>query len=139
MSKSELKRLCTQDPAGMAEEIYGLTASANFWIEECEKYKKLLTGCEAALKESRANDMESMRQLNEHKVRADAATINESSWMGIGTAPKDRDLVLFADGDSFTDCVVIGRFNDFMDEFLDFYGYVIKPSHWMPLPKAPKP
>lgn len=60
------------------------------------------------------------------------------NWQKIETAPKDEAILLLASGDTFTNCVVVGKFDLFLEEFVDFYGYFVQPTHWMKLPDPPK-
>lgn len=91
--------------------------------------KQELKGCDAALKESRANDMESMRQLKQFE------------WKQIETAPKDGTDILgyiVNDGEPIGFADVISWY---ADKWFNNYGDFLyaKPKFWMPLPPPPKP
>ncbi len=56
-------------------------------------------------------------------------------WQPIETAPRDNRDVLIFNGDY----VSIGWFNKGFKQwcYQDTYQQIIRPTHWMPLPKPP--
>lgn len=79
---------------------------------------------------------------------------NNNGWSSIDTAPKDGTLLLLCEGNARC----IGRFYETVDRWSDTddildetrarrvlgdaygdYRHAIYPTHWQPLPDAPKP
>ena len=59
----------------------------------------------------------------------------KTEWMNIETAPMDgTDVLVWCGGTMFIACMEVGRW------FFDRTDYSVKPlpTHWMPLPPAPK-
>lgn len=98
---------------------------------------------------------------NHHRLRAapivrvvlaaaDAVRGSDDGWQPIETAPRDGTMVILADltevapnGStiSYEDrWVVAGSYqrNNWYNQFIEEDGEEIYPSHWMPLPTAPK-
>lgn len=74
------------------------------------------------------------------------ATTKVQQWQPIETAPKDdnKHVLLFGDGPAIRECCYVGylspaRVNDSgIDEWKEMAsGYVMRPTHWMPLPEPP--
>ena len=62
------------------------------------------------------------------------------AWQLIDTAPiNDREhILLFGNGDGFSECVIVGYWDDNAECWLCFNGFgFVEPTHWMPLPEAP--
>ena len=65
----------------------------------------------------------------------EVGSIEMTEWQPIETAPKDgTDVLVWCGGAMFIACMEVGRW------FFDRTDYSVKPlpTHWMPLPPAPK-
>lgn len=65
----------------------------------------------------------------------EVGSIEMTEWQPIETAPKDgTDVLVWCGGTMFIACMEVGRW------FFDRTDYSVKPlpTHWMPLPPAPK-
>ena len=63
-------------------------------------------------------------------------------WRPIETAPRDegKHVLLFGDGPAVEECAYVGYFTNIRgnEEWKEIMGaHVMRPTHWMPLPKPP--
>ena len=82
------------------------------------------------------------------------ATLNESAWMDIETAPKDGTWVLVYGGGTSDEAeqrkIAVAQYSNYLNSgtcvwhwqfaWYDggYYGVFEEPTHWMPLPAPPK-
>lgn len=60
----------------------------------------------------------------------------QNEWQAIDTAPKDGASVLLYSPVLFGEQIVVAYYE--LGQWHDLMGRVPQPTHWMPLPKAPK-
>lgn len=127
-----------------------MTPETKAWIEEVKVMILAARGCENPnklfvdiCKNLVCLEIPKLIQIIEEQAK-EIERLNNQSWNPIETAPKDgTPLLCYAKTESVNPFITIGWYEDhrwyMIDSMSHEFGFrATQPSHWIPLPKAPK-